>query len=376
MAAFAALIVLTSNGCRSRAPVRTQEKVGPAGVGRVVTPANQILTPAGIQVELPGMRPQAVALSPDAQLLVTSGKTHELIVIDPAGGNILQRVPLPSDEAHEPGPDVVSSHILEPDKEGQLSYTGLIFSPDGSRIFLSNVNGSIKVFSVDSRRKISTLFSIPLPEAGAPGRKEEIPSGLAISRDGKRLYAALNLSNRLAELDASNGNVLRLFDVGVAPFDVVLAGSKAYVSNWGGRRPEADSVTGPAGRGTRVRVDPVRFIANEGTVSVIDLATGKVLREIRVGLHSSALALAPNGRHSVVANAGSDTVSVIDARTDNVVETISLKWHAGDLFGASPNALAFDKTGRTLFVCNGTQNAVAVVSFHPGKSKQIGRAHV
>jgi len=80
------VIVLTSNGCRSRAPVRTQEKVGPAGVGRVVTPANQILTPAGIQVELPGMRPQAVALSPDAQLLVTSGKTHELIVIDPAGG--------------------------------------------------------------------------------------------------------------------------------------------------------------------------------------------------------------------------------------------------------------------------------------------------
>ena len=98
----AALIVLTSSGCRSRAPVRTQEKAGPAGANRVVTPVNQILSPAGIQVELPGLRPQAVALSPGRDLLATSGKTHELVVIDPARGSVLQRVPLPADEAKKP----------------------------------------------------------------------------------------------------------------------------------------------------------------------------------------------------------------------------------------------------------------------------------
>jgi YVTN family beta-propeller protein len=160
--------------------------------------------------------------------------------------------------------------------------------------------------------------------------------------------------------------------VGFAPYDVVLVGDKAYVSNWGGRRPDATSVTGPAGQGTRVRVDPVRHIASEGSVSVIDLAAGVVRTELLVGLHASALALSPDGRQVAVANAGSDTVSVIDARTDLIVETISLKWRAGDLFGASPNALAFDRQGRTLFVCNGTQNAVAVVSFKPGASKLRG----
>ena len=115
---------------------------------------------------------------------------------------------------------------------------------------------------------------MPLPPANAPRRKAEIPAGLAVSRDGKRLYVALNLSNRLAELDAATGKVLRLWDVGVAPYDVVLAGHKAYVSNWGGRRPDANSVTGPAGHGTLVRVDPVRYIASEGSVSVIDLEPG------------------------------------------------------------------------------------------------------
>src|SRR5213592_3449998 len=93
---------------------------------QISVPVNQVLTPAGIQVELPGLRPQVIALSPDGNLLVTSGKTHELIVVHPATGMIVQRVPFPSDKTNEPNPDAVSSHLLEPDEEGQLSYTGLV----------------------------------------------------------------------------------------------------------------------------------------------------------------------------------------------------------------------------------------------------------
>ncbi|MGE5294981.1 MAG: bifunctional YncE family protein/alkaline phosphatase family protein, partial [Solirubrobacterales bacterium] len=197
-------------------------------------------------------------------------------------------------------------------------------------------------------------------------------AGLAISRDGARLYAVLNLSNRLAEIDAKTGNVLRTWQVGMAPYDVVLAGGKAYVTNWGGRLPDEDSLTGPGGRGTKVRVDPVRHIANEGSVSVIRLDRDSPVNEIRLGLHSSGIAVSPNGRYVVVANAGSDTLSVIDTRTDKVVETIWAKPSPADLFGASPNALAFDPSGETLYVANGTQNAVAVFRFRPGKSELKG----
>ena len=132
-----------------------------------------------------------------------------------------------------------------------------------------------------STGKVVGLFSIPLPPAKAPEREAEIPAGMAVSPDGKRLYVALNLSNRLAELDAANGQVLRLWEVGFAPFGVALAGQKAYVSNWGGRRPDGQYVTGPAGRGTLVRVDPVRHIATEGSVSVIDLGQTDAKSEVR-----------------------------------------------------------------------------------------------
>src|SRR5206468_3687485 len=196
----------------------------------------------------------------------------------------------------------------KPDEKGQLSFTGLAFSPDGSRLYLANVEGDVKVFSVDAAGKVTGLFAISLPPVTARERTNDIPAGIAVSPDGKRLFVVLNLSNRLAELDATTGQVYRLWDVGVAPYDVVLAGEKIYVSNWGGRRPDAGSATGPAGQGTLVRVDPIRHIANEGSVTAIPLISGKAavpLAEIPVGLHPCALALSPDRRWLVVADAGS-----------------------------------------------------------------------
>src|SRR4051812_29371627 len=120
----------------------TEEHVGRADARRTVTPVNQLLTPLGRVVELPGLRPQGLALSPDGRLLIVSGKTNELVVIDPAAGTIRQRVTFLAEGA-EPTPGAVSPNILVPDAKAQLSFTGLVFSPDGRRIFLSNVNGSI-----------------------------------------------------------------------------------------------------------------------------------------------------------------------------------------------------------------------------------------
>jgi DNA-binding beta-propeller fold protein YncE len=363
----------TCLGQESPAAFTITEPVKRSSTNRIMTPVNQLVTPVGRVLELPGMRPQALALSPNGKILVTAGKTPELVVVDPVKSIILQRVPLPPESGGQAAnADIVSSHILKPDEEGQVSFTGITYSPDGKRIYLANVNGSIKVFKVDTNSEVAPLVSFPLPAAAAPDRTNEIPASLTFSRDGKKLYVVFNLSNQLAEMEPETGRVLRTWDVGVAPYDVVMTGDKGYVSNWGGRRPGAGTLTGPAGRGTRVRVDPVRHIANEGSVSVVDLASGKVLTEILTGLHTSALALTPNGKFLVAANAGSDTLSVIDTRKDVIVETIWTRQNPSDLFGASPNALVFDPSGKTLFVCNGTQNAVGVISFTPAKSKLEG----
>src|SRR5262249_16842949 len=63
-----------------------------------------------------------------------------------------------------------------------------------------------------------------------------------------------------------------------------------------------------------------------------------------------------------VANANSDTVSVIDTDKDEVIETISCRPEARLPFGSGANAVTVSPDGGTLYVANGTNNCVAVVN--------------
>ncbi|HUA65733.1 MAG TPA: beta-propeller fold lactonase family protein [Alphaproteobacteria bacterium] len=336
------------------------------------TPVNQLVTPTGIQVPLPGTRPNATALSPNGKLLVTSGLLPELIAIDPITGKILQRVPFPQ-ESSDKSVEALSAQILNANEKAKLSFTGLVFSPNGSRIYLSNVNGDVKVFGVGPDGKISPRSSFPVPRVHVPERVFDIPTGIAVSPDGANIYVALNIGNKVVEMDATSGKQLRSWQTGNAPYDVVICRNKLYVSNWGGRLPDADSLTGPIGENGTVRVD-ARSVADEGSVSVIDLTEQQPGsgNEILTGRHACALALSPNRKFLAVANDTEDTISIIDTRSDKIIETLCARQSPGDVFGAQPNALAFDKRGRRLYVCNGSQNAVAVIDFKPGESKMLG----
>ncbi|HEX5218505.1 MAG TPA: beta-propeller fold lactonase family protein, partial [Verrucomicrobiae bacterium] len=378
--AFAVTLGVVVAGCVSHTPLtdQTPQTAGLVAPDHQQTPTGQLLTPAGRQIELPGMRPQALALSPDGSVLATAGKNRTLVLVDPATGQVLQTLPLSTTrgkaapESDEGGTATVKPEDADKAITAQMSFTGLVFSPDGRWLFLSNTGGDIWRFPVLPSHQLGQPTVLPLPQANVPDTKTELPVGLAVSADGQRLYVAGSLGNQLYELNAASGKLLRSWNTGAAPFDVALTGGKAYVSNLGGRRPGAGDVTAPAGRGTTVRVDPTRHIANEGSVTIIDLAAEssgpQPKDEIMVGLHPSALAVSPNGKYVVVANSGSDTLSVIDARTDKVVEKIWVRQSPGDLFGAQPCALTFDPSGRRLYVCNGTQNAVAVIEFEPQRN--------
>jgi YVTN family beta-propeller protein len=347
----------------------TTATVGHSGKS-LETPVNQLVTSAGIWVPLPGTRPNALALSPNGKRIVTSGMTNELLVLDPATGKILERVLFPKEHGNE-SLEPPSALVLGGNGKSKLSLTGLAFSPDGTRIYLSNVNGDLKVFGVAKDETVSALFSIPLPKANKPERTNDIPTGIAVSPDNQEIYVALNVANKVLELDASTGKIQRSWRTGNAPYGVALCGNKLYVSNWGGRLPDAHSLVGPIGHNGTVRVDK-HSVASEGSVSVIDLTGNNPTTEILTGRHACALALSPNQRYLAVANAGDDTISIIDTDTDQIIETICARQNPADLFGAQPNALAFDKHGKKLFVCNGTQNAVAVFKFKPGESELLG----
>ena len=139
------------------------------------------------------------------------------------------------------------------------------------------------------------------------------------------------------------------------------------MTNWGGEPPREGEAQALSSK-TPVKIDPRTGAAASGSVSVVDLSAGKVVKTIATGLHPSGLALSPDGRFVYVACANSDTVDVIATSDDAVVETIAVRPEARLPFGSGPNAVAVALEGDRLYVANGTNNAVAVVDLGPKAS--------
>jgi hypothetical protein len=95
---FHCLAIAVSLGITQLRGAESTERVGQLGPNVYMTPVHQRLTPAGRQIELPGVRPQALALSPNGRWLAIAGKTPELIIADPGTGAIMQHVPFPPTE--------------------------------------------------------------------------------------------------------------------------------------------------------------------------------------------------------------------------------------------------------------------------------------
>ncbi len=171
----------------------------------------------------------------------------------------------------------------------------------------------------------------------------------------------LNAANALGVVDltASPARLIAQIPVGNAPNSVVIRGQYAYVSNEGGRPASSEDFTNDSD-GTPIVVDRKDAFAISGTVSVVDLATGKTVKSFKVGLHPAGMTI--SGSDLYVANAYSDSLSVVDLKTGEVVRTINLSVPiAGGVFGSGPNGVAVAGDSRA-FVTLGQANAIAVVN--------------
>src|SRR3984893_2538326 len=264
----------------------------------------------------------AMTLSPEKKrviVLLNGWREQGIQVVDRGSGRVLQTIPLPA------------------------VFLGITFSPDGKSLYVSGGNED-QIYRFDwhdGQAVLSDSIMLAVKEKGKSGSR--YPAGIAISRDGRTLYAAENLGDSLAVVDLAARRVVQRLATGRYPYGVAIGSDgTVYVSGW---------------NGWTVSAFPSR--AN-GT-----LGDG---REIKVGRHPSALLLNADGTRLFVASGSTDKVSVIDTRNQRVVSTLSDASPAATGEGSTPNALVLSPDGTRLFVAEADNNAVAVFNLSPAVS--------
>jgi YVTN family beta-propeller protein len=277
------------------------------------------------------------------------------------------------------------------------SYTGIAYSADGKHLVFSQDSGNVTIANVTPEGLLQDNAQVSVPPdnsfitcfpnspIGDYGRScatfynpyTSYPGGIALSADGTSAYALLNQNNTLTKINltATPANQGKQIRVGNAPHSIVInkAGTTAYVSNEGGRVATASDFQ-IYSAGTPIVADPVVGASITGTVSVVDLATLKVTANISTGMHPTGMAF--YGNFLLVANAYSDTISVIDTATNTVAYTISVGLPIGvpgqgPAYGAGPNSIAVDPAKHVAYVAFYNANCVGVVNLTKGAANPV-----
>jgi YVTN family beta-propeller protein len=340
---WSSLLIAVSVSCAtvSVAQITSSYQVGPLPGGGFAVPTNQVVTPAGTQLNFIG-RPLAIALRPDhktAAILNTgSGEnnftTAPIVIIDLTNNTVKQQ--------------------FQPSNT-RAAYDGVIYSADGNHLYCSQDNGTVTVLNVGTDGTVTADAEVALPTSSGAVNN----GGLALSGDGKTLYAVLNMANSVGVIDLTTNTFVSQIAVQNAPKSIVIAGNLAYVTNEGGRPARPGEYTDTSA-GTPIVADRQSASSTTGTVSVINLSTGAVVKNIAVGLHPTAI-LSSNG-YVFVANSNSDSVSVINTTTNRVSQTLQIQVFSNAPFGSSPNGLAMT-SANDLVVSLGANNALAVYKF-------------
>ncbi|VAX12046.1 hypothetical protein MNBD_GAMMA24-269 [hydrothermal vent metagenome] len=237
------------------------------------------------------------------------------------------------------------------------TFSGIVWRPDGLAFYVAGgLDDNIHRYAMKQGQWAELKPAIALGHRKGLGVNiRPMAAGLAVSADGTRLLVANFENDSVSEIELRKGRVLHELDLrpgkinparaGVAggefPFWVIYRGKhKAYVSSM------------------RDREVVVLRIGNDGL---------RVKKRIKVGGQPTRMILNRRQTRLYVANANSDTISVIDAQRDLVIATLNTTApaatyaNASQLKGSNPNSLVLSPDEKTLYVTNGGSNSVAVI---------------
>ncbi len=351
---FLTILVLATTCIQSQVPPGSHT----SGSHQFQLPYNRMIQPAGIQIFFGDASRENHALdavlSPDGKWLAVEER-YSVVFISTTDNKIKFILRNIDNRLLGGGMNTYSGISWHVGKEGPEVFWSAIGRNDRSFVVSATWNGN------------SAEFGQMFEYKSEPWADMALPNEILITKESRKeyLYVVLNGNNQVIKQNLIKGDTVWVADPGVAPYGLTIAAGKLYVTNWAGRHPAKgdNDVAGIPWGLARVNND-AGGSTREGSVTIINPANGKIIKEILVGLHPNEIISDKEGKFVYVTNSNSDNVTVINTSTDNVEETISVRLQPeiNPFFGDSPNGLCLSSDGKTLFVANGMDNALAVIS--------------
>jgi YVTN family beta-propeller protein len=275
-----------------------------------------------------GKRPRGIHASPDGKTVYVALSGTPIAAppqLDAKGNPIFQRGKDDDDEdsvkADKSADAIGVVDVAQRKMTGKISAGSdpeeFSLSKDGTRLYVSNEDV-----------KTASVINI------ATGKVEHIvavsqePEGVATAPDGKRFYVTCEAGGDVYAVETAGYTVVGHFKVNVRPRTMDFL-------------PNAD----------------LGFVPSESTgeLNVIDTTGLKVAKVIALppGSRPMSVKVSLDGRRVYVSNGRAGTVSVLDSRTYELLNTIKV--------GTRPWGIALSPDGRLLYTANGPSNDISVV---------------
>ncbi len=340
LAPAAAVLLVSQTGSRT--------VPGPAGDRSTLLVSGWKISPAGKQVPVDTL-PMRTALSPDGRYLLTLNGGYNpptISIINVASAMEQARVPVPD------------------------AWLGLTFSPRGDFVYVGGGSkGAVFEFSFNAGQlKATRTLALPAPPAPAAPYPTNSPNDptyrnfigdVAITPDGRQLYAATLFQDSLVVFDRVTGKLTGRVKTGRRPYRIQFLpdGQTYLVTNWA-----------------------------DGTVSQFQTSDNSPMATLRLGPHPTDMILRPGknigtdsghtwlGRLFVTA-ANTNSVYSIGVSENAVLEqleTINIAMTPRQPLGMTPSALGLSANLDRLFVVCSDANAVAVADVSEDRTHVIG----
>lgn len=288
----------------------------------VELPNGWSLSPAGTALQLSSDLPLNIAISPS--------KKYAAITDNGDGAEGIELI------------DIAEKKLLSFTKM-KAAWVGLQFSNDSKYLYASAANQNrIVRFELEN----NSLIPVDSIVLGKPWPNKIGITGIALDDQKAKIYAVTKENNSLYVCDTKSNNILQQVPLSAEAYTCLLNPQKTmlYISLWGGDK-----------------------------VLLFDIKKGVITDSIATESHPNDMMLTKKGDYLFVANANSNSVSVINTKKRKVVETLSASLYPDAPTGSTSNGVCLSADGKTLYIANADNNCLAVFNVSkPGSSRSLG----